>query len=155
MTPERQAGGQQGQNDGAEGEGVAIGPRDLDGAGDGSESSVPGADGDVQPRELFARGSGGTAVERVHEAPEVEAEPAAAALVFGTRVDLARKYVAALATDGIVRGLIGPREAGRLWSRHVLNFLTAPATKILRCPDVGRPVLINHRQLGVNVGESG
>ena len=37
----------------------------------------------------------------------------------------------------------------------VLNFLTAPATKILRCPDVGRPVLINHRQLGVNVGESG
>ena len=121
MTPERQAGGQQGLNDGAEGEDVAIGSRDPHRAGDASESSVPRADGDVQPRELFARGSGGTAVERVHEAPEVEAEPAAAALVFGTRVDLARKYVAALATDGIVRGLIGPREAGRLWSRHVLN----------------------------------
>ena len=132
MTPERQAGGQQGQNDGAEGEGVAIGPRDLDGAGDGSESSVPGADGDVQPRELSSRGSGGAAAERVHEAPEVEAErvheargveaePAAATLMFGDRVDLARRYVAALATDGTVRGLIGPREAGRLWSRHVLN----------------------------------
>jgi 16S rRNA (guanine527-N7)-methyltransferase len=59
------------------------------------------------------------AAEQVHEAPE--AEPAAAALVFGARVDLARRYVAALATDGIVRGLIGPRESGRLWSRHVLN----------------------------------
>jgi len=121
VTPERQAGGQQGQNDGAEGEGVAIGPRDLPGAGDGSESSVPGADGDVQPRELSARGSGGAAAERVHEAPGVEAEPAAATLMFGDRVDLARRYVAALATDGTVRGLIGPREAGRLWSRHVLN----------------------------------
>ena len=26
-----------------------------------------------------------------------------------------------LATDGIVRGLIGPREADRLWDRHLLN----------------------------------
>ena len=34
-------------------------------------------------------------------------------------------------------------------------FLTSPAAKILRCPDVGRPVLINHRQLGVTVDESG
>lgn len=50
-----------------------------------------------------------------------EAEPAAAVQVFGDRLELARRYVAALATDGIVRGLMGPREAGRLWSRHVLN----------------------------------
>lgn len=34
---------------------------------------------------------------------------------------MARKYVSALATDGVVRGLIGPRESGRLWSRHLLN----------------------------------
>lgn len=34
---------------------------------------------------------------------------------------MARQYVLALATDGVVRGLIGPREPGRLWSRHVLN----------------------------------
>jgi 16S rRNA (guanine527-N7)-methyltransferase len=51
----------------------------------------------------------------------VEPEPAAARAIFGDRLDLARRYVASLATDGVVRGLIGPREASRLWSRHVLN----------------------------------
>jgi 16S rRNA (guanine527-N7)-methyltransferase len=30
-------------------------------------------------------------------------------------------YVDLLATAGVVRGLIGPRETGRLWSRHVAN----------------------------------
>ena len=30
-------------------------------------------------------------------------------------------YVARLASDGVVRGLIGPREVPRLWERHVLN----------------------------------
>jgi 16S rRNA (guanine527-N7)-methyltransferase len=34
---------------------------------------------------------------------------------------LARRYANILATDGIIRGLIGPREAGRLWDRHLLN----------------------------------
>ena len=43
--------------------------------------------------------------------PEPEPEPTAAAVVFGERLDMARRYVAVLATDGIVRGLIGPREA--------------------------------------------
>lgn len=51
----------------------------------------------------------------------VEAEPPAAQRVFGDRLPLARKFVAALAGDGIQRGLIGPREAGRLWDRHLLN----------------------------------
>ena len=32
-----------------------------------------------------------------------------------------RQYVGLLGTDGVVRGLIGPREASRLWSRHVAN----------------------------------
>ncbi len=31
------------------------------------------------------------------------------------------RYVDLLATDGVVRGLIGPREISRLWSRHVAN----------------------------------
>lgn len=31
------------------------------------------------------------------------------------------RYAASLATDGVVRGLIGPREAPRLWERHLLN----------------------------------
>ena len=34
---------------------------------------------------------------------------------------LAERYAAILATDGVVRGLIGPREAPRLWERHLLN----------------------------------
>ncbi|WP_244930679.1 16S rRNA (guanine(527)-N(7))-methyltransferase RsmG [Nocardioides sp. W7] len=37
------------------------------------------------------------------------------------RLPLAEEYAARLATDGVVRGLIGPREAPRLWDRHLLN----------------------------------
>jgi len=37
------------------------------------------------------------------------------------RLPLAERYAEALATDGVVRGLIGPREAPRLWERHLLN----------------------------------
>lgn len=48
-------------------------------------------------------------------------ERAAAEQVFGDRCGLAHRYVAHLASSGIVRGLIGPREVPRLWSRHVLN----------------------------------
>ncbi|WP_448852001.1 16S rRNA (guanine(527)-N(7))-methyltransferase RsmG [Corynebacterium sp. 335C] len=40
---------------------------------------------------------------------------------FGDRADLARRYHGWLAGDGIVRGLIGPREVPRLWERHILN----------------------------------
>ncbi|WP_227997793.1 16S rRNA (guanine(527)-N(7))-methyltransferase RsmG [Nocardia australiensis] len=47
--------------------------------------------------------------------------PASAAVVFGDRLDLARRYCAALATAGVERGLIGPREVPRLWDRHILN----------------------------------
>lgn len=41
--------------------------------------------------------------------------------VFGDQFDQARRYRDLLATDGIERGLIGPREVDRLWSRHLLN----------------------------------
>jgi 16S rRNA (guanine527-N7)-methyltransferase len=34
---------------------------------------------------------------------------------------LAERYAELLATAGVVRGLIGPREAPRLWERHLLN----------------------------------
>ena len=37
------------------------------------------------------------------------------------RLPLAEQYAGLLATDGVVRGLIGPREAPRLWDRHLLN----------------------------------
>lgn len=45
----------------------------------------------------------------------------AAQVVFGDRLADAHRYVDLLATSGIERGLIGPREVPRLWSRHVLN----------------------------------
>lgn len=48
-------------------------------------------------------------------------ETAAAEKIFGDRLDLAKRYVEHLATSGIERGLLGPREVPRLWSRHVLN----------------------------------
>lgn len=41
--------------------------------------------------------------------------------VFGGNADRAVAYEQILATRGIEWGLIGPREAPRLWSRHVLN----------------------------------
>ncbi|MGX9899259.1 16S rRNA (guanine(527)-N(7))-methyltransferase RsmG [Arthrobacter sp. SA17] len=50
-----------------------------------------------------------------------ETELKAAVAIFGDRLDLARRYVEHLATSGTERGLIGPREVPRLWSRHVLN----------------------------------
>ena len=47
--------------------------------------------------------------------------PAAAAAVFGPALDRATTYAELLATEGTVRGLIGPREVPRLWDRHLLN----------------------------------
>jgi 16S rRNA (guanine527-N7)-methyltransferase len=35
--------------------------------------------------------------------------------------DLLGRYADLLASDGVVRGLIGPREVTRLWSRHLAN----------------------------------
>jgi 16S rRNA (guanine527-N7)-methyltransferase len=46
---------------------------------------------------------------------------AVAARVFGSRLDLALAYASQLSTVGTERGLIGPREAPRLWDRHLLN----------------------------------
>lgn len=48
-------------------------------------------------------------------------EQLAAERIFGDRLELAKRYVEHLATSGIERGLLGPREVPRLWSRHVLN----------------------------------
>jgi 16S rRNA (guanine527-N7)-methyltransferase len=53
--------------------------------------------------------------------PGTPAPPGNAATVFGPLLPLATAYVARLASDGVTRGLIGPREVPRLWERHVLN----------------------------------
>ncbi len=69
---------------------------------------------------------------------EIEAEPAAAAEIFGDRIELARRFTAGLGQHGEERGLIGPLEPPRLWSRHILNSaVIAPLFPAGRVGDVG------------------
>jgi 16S rRNA (guanine527-N7)-methyltransferase len=51
--------------------------------------------------------------------------------VFASRLGLAERYAEILATDGVVKGLIGPREVPRLWDRHIMNS----AVVVPRVPD--------------------
>jgi 16S rRNA (guanine527-N7)-methyltransferase len=78
-------------------------------------------------------------VSQSSDADGVPTSPSIAAKVFGDSLPLAEQYVARLATDGVVRGLIGPREVPRLWERHVLNSAAiaeavAPGARVV---DVG------------------
>ncbi|MDX6278337.1 MAG: rRNA (guanine527-N7)-methyltransferase [Nocardioidaceae bacterium] len=50
-----------------------------------------------------------------------ETPPSYAAGVFASRMPLAEQYADLLATEGVTRGLIGPRELPRLWERHIMN----------------------------------
>jgi 16S rRNA (guanine527-N7)-methyltransferase len=53
---------------------------------------------------------------------ETPSVPEVARRVFSSdRLELAARYAELLATDGVLRGLIGPREVPRLWDRHLLN----------------------------------
>ena len=47
--------------------------------------------------------------------------PASAAGVFGPALPAAVTFAALLATRGVERGLLGPREVPRIWDRHLLN----------------------------------
>lgn len=68
----------------------------------------------------------------------VEAEPPYAAALFGDRAEAARAFTADLARYGEQLGLIGPLEAERLWSRHVVNcVLLAPLLRPGQVGDVG------------------
>lgn len=55
-------------------------------------------------------------------------DPAVLAQLFAPdRLPLLESYAELLATEGVVRGLIGPREVPRLWDRHLVNCgLLAP-----------------------------
>jgi len=55
----------------------------------------------------------------------IEEEPAEAAELFGDRIEQARRFTAALGAHGEERGLIGPLEPARLWTRHILNSAIA------------------------------
>ncbi|MFV0319484.1 MAG: 16S rRNA (guanine(527)-N(7))-methyltransferase RsmG [Leucobacter sp.] len=67
----------------------------------------------------------------------VEQEPDAAAAVFGDRITVARAFAAALAEHGEPRGLIGPLELPRLWSRHIVNSAIVAPLFSGRVGDVG------------------
>ena len=53
--------------------------------------------------------------------PAAPPPPPEAAEVFGARLGLAQRYADLLASTGISHGLVGPREAPRLWQRHLVN----------------------------------
>lgn len=56
-----------------------------------------------------------------HVSRETPPAPDVAQGVFSHALPSAEAYAHRLATDGVVRGLIGPRETPRLWERHILN----------------------------------
>ncbi len=55
----------------------------------------------------------------------LESEPEVASALFGDGIGRARRFTAALAREGEERGLIGPLELPRLWTRHILNSAIA------------------------------
>ncbi|HEU4674727.1 MAG TPA: 16S rRNA (guanine(527)-N(7))-methyltransferase RsmG [Motilibacteraceae bacterium] len=69
----------------------------------------------------------------------VEQPGTLAAETFGARLALAERYARWLAEGGTERGLLGPRERPRLWSRHLLNcaVLTDLIPSGARVADVG------------------
>ncbi len=67
-----------------------------------------------------------------------EPEPPVAALLFGSRLAVARQYADDLLRIGAPLGLIGPTEPSRLWSRHLINCaLVAPLLGSGSVADVG------------------
>ena len=78
----------------------------------------------------------------------VPAPPPEAAGIFGPALPLAERYAALLAGPGVERGLLGPREAERLWDRHLLNcavlaaLVPHPATLVDIGSGAGLPGLV-------------
>jgi 16S rRNA (guanine527-N7)-methyltransferase len=68
----------------------------------------------------------------------IEAEPPAAATLAGDRIEVLRRFADNLGRFGEERGLIGPLEPPRLWSRHILNSaIMAPLLRPGRVGDIG------------------
>lgn len=76
-------------------------------------------------------------VSRETPVSELETEPASAAEIFGDRIDVARAFTQSLADHGEERGLIGPLELPRLWTRHILNSAIAAPLMHGTVGDVG------------------
>ncbi|WP_300681665.1 16S rRNA (guanine(527)-N(7))-methyltransferase RsmG [Nocardioides sp.] len=63
-------------------------------------------------------------VDDASESPDLSLPPApeaAGKVVTDDRLPVLQQYAEFLATQGTIRGLIGPREVPRLWDRHLLN----------------------------------
>ncbi|TYB36873.1 16S rRNA (guanine(527)-N(7))-methyltransferase RsmG [Micromonospora sp. AP08] len=100
-----------------------VGPADPVFAEPTAAAVPPSGDRSVETRQSFVDGADRSADEQPSPVgatlpPELAD---AARTLFGDRLDLAAAYAELLATDGVVRGLIGPRETPRLWDRHLLN----------------------------------
>lgn len=52
---------------------------------------------------------------------ETPPTPAVASRVFSDALPRAERFAELLVQEGVVRGLIGPREVSRLWERHLVN----------------------------------
>ena len=95
---------------------------------DASRSESPDADDTARPAETQPTSS--TPRRPIESPAHDDSEPPwavpahlrrAAVAFFGDRLALATDYARMLATDAVMRGLIGPREVPRLWDRHLLN----------------------------------
>jgi len=58
---------------------------------------------------------------------------------FGERQKEVARYAEILATWGIDRGLVGPKEGDRIWDRHIANSI--PVTTLLTNPSEGASLL--------------
>jgi 16S rRNA (guanine527-N7)-methyltransferase len=80
-------------------------------------------------------------------APLDEHDPRVASF-FGPRLPDVAAYASMLADEGVLRGLIGPREVPRLWERHILNsasvaqFLPAQGTVLDLGSGAGLPGVV-------------
>lgn len=95
------------------------------GEGDGALTAT-GAPRDPEPTAAGSQALDAPTARRTDEpAPAggvpMEAVPDAADDLFGVRRPLAERYAALLAGEGVLRGLLGPREPARIWTRHLLN----------------------------------
>lgn len=82
--------------------------------------SSPGGPRPVRPGQPEPAGRPVSADPEI-PADQLPSPPKEAVTVFGARLPAAERYARLLAGPGVTRGLLGPREVPRLWTRHLLN----------------------------------